>query len=140
MHKKYFLIIMLSHLVVPISMLFPVLRVNEIRLVPSGSTLADEYYINLFDYIYSGLYIFTGFFILALITLQIIFSVLALVGLVSKKHRPIIIRLLFVSSFLSAVLGALQIYSGSSILFILCAISFALIAFASIKLIKIEEK
>ena len=76
MHKKYFLIIMLSHLVVPISMLFPVLRVNEIRLASSGSTLADEYYINLFEYIYSGLYMFTGFLILALITLQIIFFIL----------------------------------------------------------------
>ena len=140
MHKKYFLIVMLSHLVVPISMLFPVLRVNEIRLASSGSTLADEYYINLFEYIYSGLYTFTGFLILALITLQVAFSVLAFVGFLSKNLKPMIVRFLFVSSFLSAVLGALQIYSGSSVLFILCAVSFGLIAFASIKLIKIEEK
>ena len=140
MHKKFFLIIALSHLVVPVSMLFPVLKVNEIRLASSGGTLTDEYYINLFQYIYTDIHTFTGFLTVSLVVLQILAVIVALFGLFSKKLNSVFVRILFVSCFLCAILAALQIYAGSSILFIISAISFGIIAFASVKLMKLEEK
>ena len=140
MHKKYYAIIMVAYLVVPISLLFPVLRVNEIRLGLSGGTTTSENYMNLFDYIYNDIYIITGLLMLALVIVQIVAAIIALLGLINKEVKSIFVRLTFIASFSCAILAALQMYSGSHALFIICAASFVTIAFASIRLMKIEEK
>lgn len=140
MHKKYYAIIILAYLAVPISLLFPVLRVNEIRLGLSGGTTTSEHYMNIFEYVYNDIYTITGLLILFLALVQLVGVGIAIVGLVEKGVRSILVRLTFISSFSCAILAALQIYSGSRILFVICAISFVLIAFSSIRLMRIEEK
>ncbi|MBQ8545355.1 MAG: hypothetical protein IJ437_00235 [Clostridia bacterium] len=140
MHKKYYAIIILAHLIVPISLLFPILRVNEIRLGLSGGTTTSEHYMNIIEYIASDIYTITGILILFLALIQLAGVGIAVVGLVEKSVRSILVRLSFISSFSCAILAALQIYSGSRILFIICAVSFVTIAFSSIRLMKIEEK
>lgn len=140
MHKKYYLIIMLAHLSVPLSLLFPVLRVDEIRLGISGSTTTSAYYLNIFEYIYSDIYTLTGLFILFLAIAQLAGVIIAIVGMANKTMKHVPILLSFVLGFSSAIMSALQIYSGSHMLFIISAISFVIVSIFSINLMKLEEK
>ncbi len=140
MHKKYYLIIMLAHLAVPVSLLFPVLRVDEIRLGVSGATTTSAYYLNIFEFIYSDIYTLTGLFILFLAIAQIAGVIIAIVGMSNKTIKHIPILLSFVLGFSSAIMSALQIYSGSYMLFIISAISFVVVSIFSVNLMKLEEK
>ena len=53
------------------------------------------------------------------------------------KHRTV--QLSFLMSFSSAILGAMFISASSYIFFVICALSFVMIAYSSIKLMKLEQ-
>ncbi len=140
MHKKYYITIILSHLSVVLALFFPVLRVDEIRLGLSGGTTTDAYYMNLFEYISNDINIVSGIFIIFLVVASIAGIAFAIVGLVNKTKKPSIAIISFALGFSSASMSAIQIYSGSFVLLAISVVSFFLIAFSSIKLMKIEEK
>ena len=131
MSRKYFWIILIAHLIVPISLFFPVLRDFEIS---NRSTL-----INIFDFIRQNQYMYIA-------VLLITFTLIELCGLgnsiycLTKKtptNRNISISFLF--GFSSAILGAMFISAGSYPFFIICALSFIAISYSSIKLMRLEK-
>ena len=130
MNKKYLLAILISHLLVPISIFFPILKIVG----------TDSNYVmcNVFGYIKNNPTIYAT-------VLLIIFLVFELIGvgntvyvLVKKKITHKNTQSMFLLGFSSAILGAMYI-SVARIFFIICAISFVAIAYASIKLMKLEK-
>ena len=77
---------------------------------------------------------------MALIVLEFVGIVNALVGFFSKKLNSLNVKLAFVYGFSSAIFAALLLYSSSGLLFLIFACSFAIISYASIKLLMAEEK
>lgn len=140
MHKKYYITIIISHLAVALTLLFPVLRVDEIRLSLSGGTTTSAYYMNLFDYLVNEINILAGVFIFILALLNVTGIIIAIYGIFSKSERSLHVILSFALGFSSATMSALQIYLGSIALLVISIVSFALIAFSSIRLMKIDEK
>ncbi|MBQ3040368.1 MAG: hypothetical protein IJD42_02100 [Clostridia bacterium] len=140
MHKKYYLTIIVSHLAVALTLLFPVLRVDVIRLGLYGGTTTSAHYLNLFDYIINDINTLAGIFILVLAIMNVAGIAIAIYGIFSKTKRSLPVILSFALGFSSATMSALQIYLGSFALLVISIVSFALIAFSSIKLMKIDEK
>ena len=140
MHKKYYIAIIISHLAVVTSLFFPVLRVDDIRLGLTGGTTKSAYYMNLIDYIVNDINTLAGVFILVLAILNLIGAGFAAYGIITKSKKTFPVILSFILGFSSATMSALQIYSGSGTLLVVSIISFAVTAYSSIKLMKIEEK
>lgn len=134
MHKKPFIIILLSHLIVPLSLLFPVFKVGN-KLT---NTSVDKDFVNIIGYVQINVY---GYITVVLV----IFMIMEILGIVNSingirhkelKHAPI--RNSFYLGFSSAVLGATFISVGSYVFFAVCAASFLVISYFSIKLMKME--
>ena len=140
MHKKYYINIIISHLAVAVTLFFPVLRVDEIRLGLSGGTTTSAYYMNLFDYLMNDINILAGVFILILGLLNVFGIVVAVYAIFDKKKKSFPVIVSFILGFSSATMSAIQIYLGSMSLLIISIASFALVAYSSIKLMRIEEK
>ena len=140
MHKKYYINIIISHLAVAVTLFFPVLRVDEIRLGLSGGTTTSAYYMNLFDYLSNEINVIAGVFILILAILNVCGILIAIYGIFDKKKKSFPVILSFALGFSSATMSAIQIYLGSKALLLISVAAFALVAYSSIKLMKIEEK
>ena len=131
MIKKLYIAILLSHLLVPISLLFPILKISE--------SLEGQGYYNVINYIILNEYTYVT-------VLLIIFSIVELCGLSNAIYGLTInelnrknISMSFLFGFSSAILGAMFISTGSYLFFIICAISFVVISYASIRLMKLEQ-
>lgn len=140
MHRKYYLIIAISHLAVVVSMLFPLINVNELRLGVAGAQKAEPYYMNIISFLQNEIYPITGILMLIFVGISIFGFILALYGFISKKLKSFSVKLSFIAGFGSASLGALLLYSKSTMLFIICALSFVIISFCAIKLVRLEER
>lgn len=135
MHKKYFIVILLSHLFIPVSLLFPVLQ------VPSNavSELSEFEFFNVVRFIQLNQYTYVTI-LLVLFTIVELFGVInAIYGLAKNELKHRTVQLSFLMSFSSAILGAMFISASSYIFFVICALSFVLIAYSSIKLMKLEQ-
>ena len=140
MHRKYYLIIALSHLTVVVSMLFPLINVNELRIGVAGAQNAEPYYMNIISFLQNEIYPITGILMLVFVGISIFGFALSIYGFVSKKLKSFSVKLSFIAGFGSASLGALLLYSNSTMLFIICALSFGIISFCTIKLVRLEER
>ena len=135
MHKKYFIVILLSHLFIPVSLLFPVLQ------VPSNavSELSEFEFFNVVSFIQLNQYTYVTV-LLVLFTIVELFGVInAVYGLAKNELKHRTVQLSFLMSFSSAILGAMFISASSYIFFVICALSFVMIAYSSIKLMKLEQ-
>ena len=120
-------------------MFFPLINVNALRI---GATVgeADPYFMNVVNYLQNEIYPLTAIFMILLMVFAALGAANSVIGIFSKKIRSINVKLAFILGFSEATLAALLLYSRSTALFIICAVSFALISLAAIKLIRIEER
>ena len=138
-YKNFHIIIAAAHSFVVMAMFFPLINVNSQRI---GATVseAEPYYMNVVNYLRNEIYPLTGIFMIALMILASLGAVNSMMGVFSKKIRPVNVKLSFILGFSEATLAALLLYSGSVALFLISASAFALISVAAIKLIRIEER
>ncbi len=131
MSRKFFWIILISHLIVPISLFFPVLQDFEIS---NSSTL-----FNIFDFIRQNQYVYITVLLITFILIELCGLANAIYCLTKKAPSNRNISISFLFGFSSAILGAMFISVGSYPFFIICAVSFLLISYSSIKLMKLEK-
>lgn len=130
MRRRFFVYIILAHLLVPIGLLLPIHRVE------AGTVQSDDF-INIFEYLdYTN-----SVYITVLIALFVLGELLGVVNSVygiytSNKH--IAIRNSFAYGFCSAILAAIFLGFGSYIFFVVCAASFLIISYFSLRLMKAE--
>ena len=138
-YKNFHIIIAAAHSFVVTAMFFPLINVNSQRI---GATVseAEPYYMNVVNYLRNEIYPLTGIFMITLMILASLGAVNSMMGVFSKKIRPVNVKLSFILGFSEATLAALLLYSGSGALFLISASAFALISIAAIKLIRIEER
>lgn len=139
MHKKHFLLIMLSHLIVVLSLFAPLIRVSENRLNNSGITTADTNYLNIFQYVYNDIYTVTAVVMIILAVLSLVGIGTAVYGIVKKEVNTRAVKISFALSFSLSAMGAFQMYSKSYFLFIICAVCFFVASICSIRLMKQEK-
>ena len=139
MHKKYYLMNIISHAVVIASLFFPLINVNELRIGVAGAGVADPYYMNIVSFLQNEIYPLTGFLMIGLMVLSTLGVANSVYGLVTKRVNTFTTMSAFLLGFSSAALAALLLYSSSTVLFIICAISFAICSYCSIKLFRVEE-
>lgn len=139
MHKKHFIFILLSHLVMVGSLFAPLIRVSENRLNNTGITLIDTNYVNIFQYVYNDIYTVTAVFMIILALISITGAVLAIIGMTKAELSTRIVKISFACCFSPAAMGALQMYSKSYILFLICAVCFFVSAIFNIRLMKLER-
>jgi hypothetical protein len=138
--KKHYIMIAFSHLAAIISLFFPLINVNEQRIGAGGFENTESYFINIISYVRNEIYPLTGICLMVIMIIAIMGIVNAIVGIFSKKINNTSAKMAFVFGFSSAICAALLLYSNSVLLFSILASSFALISFASIKLLMAEEK
>lgn len=131
MGKKFFLVILIFHALVPLSLLFPVLQISE-AIESSG-------YYNVFDYIRLNSYTYVTVLLVIFVIVELCGLGNAIYGLTLKKLNSKNIGFSFLLGFSSAILGAMFLSSGSYLFFIICAVSFIVISYSSIKLMKLEN-
>lgn len=139
MHRKYCIMILVSHLSLVVSMFFPVLTVSEIRLAPWGAGDQQEQSLNIIDYMNKAISPITGYFMIFLLIVAILGIGNAVFGIARKNVNSLSVKLAFIFGFSSAAMAALQIYSGSVLLLLISVATFVVISFASVKLIKMDE-
>ena len=138
-YKKFHIIIAVAHSFVVTAMFFPLINVNALRIGVSIGE-ADPYFMNVVNYLQNEIYPLTGIFMISLMILASLGAINSIMGIFSKKIRPINVKLAFIFGFSEATLAALLLYSGSAALFAICAVSFVLVSFSAIKLIRLEER
>lgn len=130
MNKKYLIAILISHLVVPLSIIFPILKIT--------GTDSNNVMCNFFEYIKSNPTIYATILLIIFLVFELIGAGNSIYVLAKKEITHKNIQSLFLLGFSSAILGAMYI-SVARIFFVICAISFVLISYASIKLMKREN-
>ena len=128
MSKKYFLLILVSHAIVPISLLFPVLQISQ-----------GLEHINIFEYISQNQYFYVKISLVTFIIAELCGLANAIYGLSKKDLHHKNIQMSFLLGFSSAILGAMLIGAGSYMFSFICAISFVVISYSAIKLMKKEN-
>lgn len=131
MNKKYFGLILASHAIVPLSLLFPVLQISE-EIESSG-------YFNVFEYIKLNRYTYVTVLLVIFVIVELCGLGNAIYGITLKELNRRNIGSSFLLGFSSAILGAMFLSAGSYLFFIICAISFIVISYSSIKLMKLEQ-
>ena len=139
MHRKYYIAILVSHLTLAVTLFFPVINVDEIRLMPWADAQSEAQSLNLIEYTAKSINPVTAYLMIAFLVVAVVGAGNAVFGLISKKLNAVSVKLSFIFGFSSASMAAMQIYSVSNVLIIICAITFAVISIASIRLIKLEE-
>ena len=137
--NKAYISVLLSHLVVLVVLFTPIIRVMEIKMDMLGQKIENSFFVNIIDYLKGERYSLTSVFMMLLTLGQLLGIANALYGLFKKGYSHTSISITFACSFLVALLGALQLYSKSYALFIICAVAFFVISFCSVKLIKAEK-
>ena len=140
MQRKYYIAILISHLTLVISLFFPVISVNEIRLMPLVNSVSEAQSLNLIEYTAKSINPVTAYLMIAFLVVAAVGAGNAIFGIVSKKLNSLSVKLSFIFGFSSAAMAAVQLYSGSSTLIVICVLTFAIISLASLRLIKLEDK
>ena len=138
MHKKYYLLSLICHGCVALSLCFPLISVSESRLNNTGNTLVDTNFLNIFQYVYNDIYTITAILMIILGVVEIL-GALNCIYAISKKHvSRLASKLAFLFGFSSAIMGALQVYSRSYLFFFICAAAFVLNQVCAIRIMKLE--
>ena len=136
MKRKINIIVLLSHLAVLLSLFFPVIHVEEIRLGIEGASETESYYVSFLEFAQNGSDTLTAVLMMILICVHFLGIINALYVVITNKESIILTNLTFAYSFASSLMGALQLYSRSYVLFLICAASFLIIAISSIILVR----
>jgi hypothetical protein len=139
MHKKYFVLILISHLAMIGSLFAPLIRVSENRLNNTGITLVDTNYVNIIQYVYNDIYTVTAVFMIILSLISIGGAILSVIGITRESLSTKIVKISFGCCFSRAAMGALQMYSKSYVLFLICAVCFFASAICTIRLMRLEK-
>lgn len=131
MGKKFSVIILISHLIVPLSLMFPVLQSSE------ASKSAELF--NVFQFISQNQYFYISILLIAFLIIELCGVANAIYYLSVKYPNQRSVGISFLFGFAPAILGAMFIGAGSYLFFALCALSFILISYCSIKLMKLED-
>jgi len=130
MRRRFFVYIILAHLLVPIALVLPIHRIE------AGAAESISF-INIFEYLEITDSVYVTIFIAVFVFGELLGIANAIVGIcVSKKHAYI--RNAFALGFCSAILAAIFIGFGSYIFFIVCAGSFFVISYFALRLMKSE--
>ncbi|MBR2024536.1 MAG: hypothetical protein IKA02_01865 [Clostridia bacterium] len=130
MNKKYLFTILIFHLIVPISIFFPILKVSS---ASSNSTLC-----NIFEFVTNNPSTYATVLLIVFLVFELIGAGNVIYLLAKKEISHKNTQTIFLLGFSSAILGAMFI-SVARIFFVICAVSFVLISYASIKLMKCEN-
>lgn len=139
MHRKYYLSIAIAHIFLMVSLLTPILVIAETKVGWGGNTSEIMYRMNIFEYIRYDAYAVVSFFMISLSVFSIIGAIYALIQAFSEKPSTRASKISFALGFASAMLGALQVDSKSYVFFVFCVVSFFVISFCSIRLMKFDE-
>lgn len=139
MYRKNYIAILVSHLSLVVSLLFPIIRVNEIRLAPWTGETSEVQNLNLFEYTGKSISPVTSYLMIFFLAIALAGCINAIFGIVSKKINALSVKLSFIFGFSSAAMAAVQLYSGSVMLIFISIITFAIITVASVRLIKLDE-
>ena len=139
MHRKYYIAILVSHVTLAVSLFFPVINVDEIRLMPWADAQSEAQSLNLIEYTAKSINPVTAYLMITFLVVALVGAGNAIFGMISKKLNSVSVKLSFIFGFSSAAMAAMQIYSVSNALIIICVITFAVISVASIRLIRLEE-
>lgn len=138
--KKLYFITAISHLIAPIAMLLPVFRTQETVVGIGGESTEISAYVSVFEYLTESAYLLTSILMISLIIADLLGAINSVIALVDKKRQSIYSTLAFFFSFAPAIIGALVLYSRSYLIFIICAICFAINSAVSTKLMKTKTK
>lgn len=130
MKKRFFAYIIASHLVVIASLLFPIHRLK------TGINESISF-INFFEYLSQNQSGIVKVLFVILILAELLGIANGIYGIVKLNHFSI--RNAFTLGFSSAILAAMLLSSGSYIFFLVCATSFLLISYFSLRLLKMEK-
>ena len=139
MHKKYYLLSLVCHIAVVISLCLPTISVSETRLNNLGNTLTDTNFLNIFQYVYSDIYTITAILMIALGVVEILGALNCVYAMSKKTVERLPSKLAFLYGFSSAIIAALQVYSRSYILFSICATSFIITEVCAFRLMRLEN-
>ena len=131
MQKRFFIYIIISHLLVPFSLILPIHRLKI-------GTSESMSFINIFEYLKHNRNLYINIFLLIFIFCELLGIVNSFFG-VFGKITHISIRNSFALGFSSAILAAIFLSNGSYIFFLVCAFSFLTISYFSLRLLKMEK-
>ena len=130
MRLKAYLVILSAHMTVLTALVTPIIRTSFDE--------ASSEYMNIFQFAEININSLSTFLMLFLTLVHIAGVGNSLYGIFKRSYSHISINMTFICGLASALMGALQLYSKSYALFSICAITFFVISFCSIKLIKSE--
>jgi len=134
--NKVYITVLLSHLIVLLSLFAPIIRVNLGEMKVEGESLLDSYYTNIVESVLNNAYDVTTILMLVLVFFHMCGIANAIYGLIRKGYRNRTINVTVALSFASGLMGALQLYSKSYVLFAICAASFLVLSACSMLLVK----
>jgi hypothetical protein len=130
MKKRFFIYIIVSHFIVIFSLLFPIHRLK------TGINESISF-INFFEYLSQNQSGIVKVLFVILILAELLGIANGIYGIVKLNHFSI--RNAFTLGFSSAILAAMLLSSGSYIFFLVCATSFLVISYFSLRLLKMEK-
>jgi hypothetical protein len=136
MYKKHFFAIILSQIMVPLSMLLPVMRIEETRINFGGVMTTEKAYVNIFKYLSYDVYLTVGIIMLSLAIVLIIACANSLLAIYTQSKTLIYAKMSFFYSLATAIMGAFAAGVSSYALTIICACSFTFNSVLSIRVIK----
>ena len=131
MKKRFFIYIIIAHLLVPVFLVLPIHRLR----VGLGKSLS---FISIFDYIEHAQNTLITILLVVFIFAEFLGIANAIYGILTKGNHASTINS-FALGFSSAILGAMFLSSGSYMFFLVCAFSFLVISYFSIRLMKMEK-
>lgn len=140
MKNKVYIAVLLSHLIVLLALFAPIIRVNLGEMKVEGESLLDSYYANIIESVQNNAHGVTTILMLVLVFFHLCGIANAIYGLVRKGYRHKTINITVALGFTSGLMGALQLYSKSYLLFFICASSFMVLSVCSMLLVRTEGK
>lgn len=131
MKKRFFIYIIIAHLLVPIFLILPIHRLR----VGIGESIS---FISIFEYIENANNHLITAMLIVFIVIEFLGIANAIYGIKTDGNH-LSTRNSFALGFSSAILGAMFLSFGSYIFFLVCAISFLVISYFSIRLMKMEK-
>ncbi|MBO5212292.1 MAG: hypothetical protein J6B60_02000 [Clostridia bacterium] len=136
MYKKHFFVILLAHLVTPISLLLPILRVEETRIGYGGKMSIETSYTNIFGYASNDVYLTIGIFIIVLSFITFAAIAMDIIAMNKKEYTLIYAKLSFFLTLSIAMMGAMSVGVGSYLFSAICVLSFVISSVLLIRVIK----
>ena len=99
-----------------------------------------QFWLNFFQYFLYDVYSTLAIFMLVFLVVELLGAVNGFYAAFTKKPNHVSYKISFYLGFSSAVMAALQSGSKSYAFFFICVISFLVISFCSIKLMKADDK